>query len=96
MTNMRSTESDDIRMTFDASSCLVQVEGSSVTDADGLSGGPIFGMTALRDGNLIYKCIGIQSGWYRKKKILYASPIDRLADFLDRSLSETDGELSLM
>jgi hypothetical protein len=55
----------------------------SVTDVDGMSGGPVFSLKK-NEGRWRYKVIGVQSSWYPKSSIIAACPIASLGTELER------------
>ncbi len=54
-------------------------------DADGLSGGPVFSL--IKEGDhLVYKIIGVQSGWYSQSKTLAICPFATFAFALEAAV----------
>jgi hypothetical protein len=56
------------------------VDGQPITlsDIDGMSGGPLFAVSKVDNDRLRYWVIAIQSGWERKSRVLAACPINPL------------------
>jgi hypothetical protein len=63
------------------------IEGSEevVSDADGLSGGPIFAVTKV-DDNWKYWVIGVQSAWYRERRLIAFCPWITFASELEKEV----------
>jgi hypothetical protein len=64
----------------------------TVTDIDGMSGGPIFAVQRGQDNSLRYWIKAIQSGWFRARRILVGCPVQQLitgiTDFIDSHVEE--------
>jgi|GEM_PF-1014122 len=60
--------------------------GVRLSDIDGMSGGPLFGLT-LEDDGVRYRLIGVQSGWDGRTKTIAACPIQPLVVPLGNKLS---------
>jgi hypothetical protein len=58
------------------------VDMGNVTDISGMSGGPIFSLKKI-DNTWFYQVIGVQSGWYRQSKIIYACPVKALFEEIE-------------
>lgn len=58
----------------------------TVENIDGMSGGPIFALKRL-ENEIRYKAIGIQSGWFRPDRILFACPFSTFANELAREFA---------
>ena len=58
-----------------------------VKDLDGMSGGPIFAFKKV-EGIWRYAVIGVQSGWYRDKRIIAACPFSSLGFELEKMADE--------
>jgi hypothetical protein len=56
--------------------------GSQVRDIAGMSGGPIIGLKLGADGTGRYWFIAIQSSWYSRERIVCASPLAFVRDFV--------------
>lgn len=61
---------------------LSEDEDSAVSDLDGMSGGPIFGLKQV-DGHWKYQVIGVQSGWYRQIRTIAACPFSSFGQALE-------------
>lgn len=63
------------------------IDGSEavVSDADGLSGGPIFAVTKV-DGDWKYSVIGVQSAWYRGQRLIAFCPWITFARELEKEI----------
>ncbi len=55
----------------------------NVKDIDGMSGGPVFGLTKV-EGKWKYKVIGLQIGWYQSTRTISACPFALLGTALER------------
>jgi hypothetical protein len=60
---------------------------SQVKDIAGMSGGPIIGMTLDEDGIGRYWFIAVQSGWYRKDRIICASPLAKVREVVTQAMN---------
>ncbi len=54
----------------------------AITDIDGMSGGPMFGLRDCSDGSVEYKLVGIQSSWANESKVVAACPAKPFLAFL--------------
>lgn len=61
---------------------LIDESVDVVSDIDGMSGGPVFGVKHIPDG-FRYAIIGIQSGWLQNQRVLIICPIAQFARQLD-------------
>lgn len=59
----------------------------AVKDVDGMSGGPIFGLTRIPSG-WRYGVIGVQSGWYGSDRVVAACPISSFIQELEKVVQE--------
>jgi len=60
---------------------------SRVRNIEGMSGGPIIGMTLGEDGVGRYWFIAVQSSWYAKERIVCASPLAKVREVLTQALN---------
>lgn len=63
---------------------------TQLDDIDGMSGGPIFGVKDV-DGVARYFVVGVQSGWFRSKRIVTFSPAEPVLRQLREHLIERAG-----
>lgn len=64
-----------------------------LSDIDGMSGGPIYGLAYDKDRNLRYWAVAIQSGWFKKSGIVAANPVSVMGLIMERyHLEALDGE----
>lgn len=64
-----------------------------VQDIDGMSGGPVFGVTSLGDGTIQYWALGVQSQWYDKTRVVAFCPLAALIQEIKAILVEAQREL---
>ncbi|MDB5308809.1 MAG: hypothetical protein JWO38_3011 [Gemmataceae bacterium] len=57
---------------------------------EGMSGGPIFGLCRLPNGNLGYTVVALQSEWYPDTKTIFACPVHMFGELL---ASHVKGEI---
>jgi hypothetical protein len=60
---------------------------SVLKDVDGMSGGPVFALKKVA-GTWNYSVIGVQSGWYRSRRIIAACPFSSLGMALQDVVAE--------
>ena len=63
----------------------------NVKDVNGMSGGPVFALNFF-EGQLRYKVIGIQSGWYPNSKVIAACPFSSLGVALEEVVASAIAE----
>lgn len=66
---------------------LTEASEDFARDVDGMSGGPIFSVMQDDDGDFHYRVIGVQSAWYRSRRIVAFAPIAAYANALAATLS---------
>lgn len=71
------------------------VDGKSITltDIDGMSGGPIFAVKRTDTDRFRYWLVAVQSGWAPKSRVLAACPIQPLVDAIGTCIDAHDAEL---
>lgn len=72
-----------------------QLDGKTVTltDIDGMSGGPIFAVQQADEDRFQYWVIAVQSGWTEKSRVLAACPIQPLVDAIVKCVGAHSDEL---
>jgi hypothetical protein len=61
-------------------------ENLVLTDIDGMSGAPLFGYMLDVQMRLRYWLVGVQGGWYRDSKVIYACPTQLFCPFVAERL----------
>ena len=71
------------------------VDGKTITltDIDGMSGGPIFAVKKTDKERFRYWVVAVQSGWAPKSRVLAACPIQPLVDAIGRCIDAHDAEI---
>ncbi len=67
---------------------MTGVSQAPLTDIDGMSGGPIFGMKWTDANNIRYWVIAVQSAWLKSKRILAACPILPLVNAIEKGIDQ--------
>lgn len=65
----------------------------TLTDIDGMSGGPIFAVKRIGQDRYRYWVVAVQSSWERKSRVLAACLIQPLFEAIARCIDGNDGEL---
>ncbi len=66
----------------------------TLSDIDGLSGGPIIGVGDGGDGKRRYWIVAIQSGWIKRKRIVFGCPVTVFTTLVDEQLNQVAEELT--
>ncbi|HUT58421.1 MAG TPA: hypothetical protein VNA25_11305 [Phycisphaerae bacterium] len=65
----------------------------TLTDIDGMSGGPIFAVKHSGESGFRYWVVAVQSGWVKESRVLAACPIQPLVDAILKNINAHDDEL---
>lgn len=57
-------------------------------DMRGMSGSPIFGFNKLPNGQIGYRTVAIQSGWYPDPQIILGCPVPRFMELVEESIRQ--------
>ena len=69
-----------------------EIDGASVRDIDGMSGGPIFGLQIV-DGEQRYFLVGVQSGWYESRRLATFYAAGPFLDHVQRHIENQKAQL---
>jgi hypothetical protein len=65
---------------------------TGLSDIEGMSGGPIYGLAYDKDRNLRYWAVAIQSGWFKTAGVVAANPVSVMGTIMERYLARLDDE----
>lgn len=66
----------------------------TLTDIDGMSGGPIFAVQRAENDRFRYWVVAVQSGWAKRSRVLAACPIRPLIDAIAKCIDAHDDDLA--
>ena len=67
----------------------------TISDIDGMSGGPIIGIGDGGDGVRRYWIVALQSGWIRDKRIIFGCPVPVFAAMVEAQIRQLENDAGL-